>query len=233
VDVDRLPRQVTRLATAERAVAGSWLISVAAAVAPGFPPAAVSALSRIYRILGLELDLLFRRLHQVSVTRPMRSVVVSDEPVVVRTAEPRSGGFALPWSADAATPGADRPGGEVRLDPAAIGRKTAESAAVATLLATIFDADDSASLTTPVNTVEEVDTIAGLDPAHSGLLRALAERPSWTREEFVVLAGAHGVLPDGALDVLNEVAIDTAGEPVVSDGATLAVDDDVLQELLR
>ncbi|MEV7621575.1 TerB N-terminal domain-containing protein [Actinoplanes sp. NPDC089786] len=243
VEVDRLPRQVTRLTTAEREVAGRWLISVAAAVAPGFPPAAVSALSRVYRILGLEPDLLFRRLHEVGVTSSLPSVDGYDEPVVVRTAEPHSGGFALPWSAGAATPGAstpgaEQPGSEVRLDPAAISRKTAESAAVATLLATIFDADadadvDSAALTTPVNTVEEVATIVGLDPAHSGLLRALAERPSWTRAEFVVLAGAHGVLPDGALDVLNEVAIDTAGEPVVCDGATLAVDDDVLQELLR
>ena len=235
VDVDRLPRQVTRLATAEREIAGSWLIAVAAAVAPGFPPAAVSALSRLYRILGLDPDLLFRRLHEVSVTGPMRPVDFSDEPVVVRTADPYRGGFALPWSAGASVPGTEQPGGDVSLDPAAISRKIDESAAVAILLGTIFDADADgpAPLTTPVNTVGDADAIAGLDPAHSGLLRALAERPSWTRDEFVVLADAHGVLPDGALDVLNEVAIDTAGEPVVCDGATLAVDDDVLQELLR
>ena len=49
---------------------------------------------------------------------------------------------------------------------------------------------------------------------------------------FVSLAAAHGVLPDGALDLLNEVAIDTVGAPVAADGATLTVDHDVLLELL-
>jgi hypothetical protein len=264
VTVDRLPRQVTRLVTAERELAGSWLISVAAATEPAFPPATVAALTRLYRILGLELDLLFHRLHAFSVAgptraawseraaRPMRTIAprvgdVSDGPVVVKTADPHHAGFALPWSAtcdagasptDAeARPGDETIGGEVRLDPAVISRKIDESAAVATLLATIFDADADADPMaagqTPVAAVDGAAAIAGLDSAHSGLLRALTERPSWTRDEFTALAGAHGVLPDGALDVLNEAAIDAAGEPVVPDGATLAIDHDVLQELLR
>ena len=223
VDVARLPRQVTRLAAAEREIAGGWLISVAAAVAPGFPPATVSALSRVYRILGLDVGALYRRLHAFSVTGPERAAGPAadgaDEPVVVRTADPHGDGFALPWSAR----------GEMRLDQAAISRKIDESAAVATLLATIFDTDDPA----PVVAVDQADPIAGLDPAHSALLRALAEQPSWTRDEFVALAGAYGVLPDGALDVLNEAAFDTVGGPLIDEGATLAVDDDVLRELLR
>jgi hypothetical protein len=125
----------------------------------------------------------------------------------------------------------------VRLDPAAISAKLQESARVAGLLAGIFDtADgdlDTDTRSGPAPDAAPADLIAGLDGAHSTLLRALAERAQWTREEFAALAGAHGVLPDGALDVLNEVAIDTTGEAVVVDGATLAVDDDVLQELLR
>lgn len=161
VDVERLPRQVTRLVTAEREVAGSWLISVAAAVAPGFPPAAVSALTRLYRILGLDLDLLFHRLHAVSVAGPQRTAGPQapdgpDEPVVVRTADPRRSGFTLPWSVEGgadASPAEAGPGpgpgdastthGGVRLDREAINRTIDESAAVATLLATVFDADDS------------------------------------------------------------------------------------------
>ena len=218
VDVARLPRQVTRLTTAEREIAGSWLISVVAAVAPGFPPAAVSALSRIYRILGLEVSALYHRLHAFSVTGTADD---ADEPIVVRTADPDGDGFALPWSARA----------EIRLDQAVISRKIDESAAVATVLAGIFDTDTDDPV--PVVAVENADPIGGLDPAHSALLRALAQQLSWTRDEFAALAGAHGVLPDGALDVLNEAAIDTVGGPLIAEGATLAVDDDVLRELLR
>jgi hypothetical protein len=170
-----------------------------------------------------------------------------DEPVVVRAADPRPGGFTLPWSptgtADQPPEGVeaaghgDAAGGAVRLDPVAISAKLQESTRVAGLLASIFDTggDDLDIDTGGGSAVQAApaDLIAGLDGAHSTLLRALAERAQWTREEFAALAGAHGVLPDGALDVLNEVAIDTTGEAVVVDGATLAVDDDVLQELLR
>jgi hypothetical protein len=54
----------------------------------------------------------------------------------------------------------------------------------------------------------------------------------WTRAEFESLAANHGVLPDGALDLLNEVAIDIVGAPVVEGDTTLTVADDVLLELL-
>jgi hypothetical protein len=236
VAVDRLPRQVTRLGEPERETAGRWLISLAAAVAPGFPHPVVAALSRVYRVLGLDVDLLFSRLHAFSVGGP-QPAGVSDEPVLVRAADPDRGGFTLPWTAsrDPGGPSADaepRPGDDLRLDLAVVNRTAQESEAVAALLGTIFDSDtvDSPAAGTAF---AGADPITGLDRAHSGLLRALAERSPLTRDEFAALAGAHGVLPDGAVDVLNEAAIDTVGEPVVLDGATLTVDDDVLQELLR
>jgi hypothetical protein len=170
-----------------------------------------------------------------------------DEPVVVRAADPRRGGFTLPWSP---TRTADQPpegvqpagdgaaaGGAVRLDPAAISAKLQESAQVAGLLAGIFDTADRDldidSCSSPAIHAAPADLIAGLDGAHSMLLRALAGQEHWTPEEFAALADAHGVLPDGALDLLNEVALDTTGGAVIVDGATLAVDHDVLQELLR
>jgi hypothetical protein len=254
VDIDRLPRQVARLTPVDRELAGRWLVALAATVAPGFPPATVAVLTRLYRILGLDADLLFSRLHECSVAWPRVLTVARpqvadgpDEPVVVRAADPRRGGFTLPWSP---TRTADQPpegvqpagdgaaaGGAVRLDPAAISAKLQESAQVAGLLAGIFDTADRDldidSCSSPAIHAAPADLIAGLDGAHSMLLRALAGQEHWTPEEFAALADAHGVLPDGALDLLNEVALDTTGGAVIVDGATLAVDHDVLQELLR
>src|SRR5439155_675999 len=109
-------------------------------------------------------------------------------------------------------------------------------ASVARLLTAVFDADEPAAAPSPAAPtagpaapVDGADRIAGLDRAHSLLLRVLAARRSWTREEFAVLAGAHGVLPDGALDRLNDAAIDTAGAPAIECDATLPMNDDVLQ----
>jgi TerB-C domain len=135
----------------------------------------------------------------------------------------------LPWSAT------------VRLDGTVITRKLTESAEVASLLTDVF-ADEEAAAAPPVVGAAAGDLrggggpgggeIVGLDRAHSLLLRVLAARSAWTREEFAVLAGAHGILPDGALDLLNEAAIEAAGAPVIEGDATLAVNDDILQELL-
>ena len=282
VNLDRLARHVASLDPGERDLAGEYLVAVATTADPTLGPATITVLARVYRMLGLDQTLLYRRLHECGIAGPRPPASTArlgrpagpedpdqpesdqpaqqdhppgrDEPVMVRSADPVADGYALPWATTpfatepASEPaseraglaervtlpaGPDTPPGQVRLDRAAISRKLAESAAGATLLAAIFDEDGPAQGPDgPAQGPDGPEPVAGLDPAHSALLRALAARPSWTREEFAVLAGAQGVLPDGALDLLNEIAIDVAGAPVIECGVTLAVDDDVLQELL-
>jgi hypothetical protein len=231
VDTDRLPRQTAPLDAAGHEIAGRYLVRVAAAADPTTTPATVTVLTRMYQMLGLDRDLAFRRLHEQSVAAPPDLTAPSggddpsggDEPVMIRPADTSTGGYALPWTV-AAQPA-------VPLDQAMIARKVAETAAVGTLLAEVF-ADDEPSAPEYPPADGGADLVTGLDRPHSLLLRVLAARPSWTREEFTVLAGAHGVLPDGALDLLNEAAIEATGAPVVDGDATLTVDADVLEELL-
>lgn len=273
VDVDRLGRQTTMLTDAERELAGHYLISVAVAADPAVGPAAVGLLTRVYRILGLRPDLVFPRLHERSTggapvpplpigsgdpSPPARRTAAPaqrtaatadaqawDEPVVVQVGDARPSGFALPWATPPAVAGTT-PGG-VRLDPAVIRQKVAESGTAAALLSTIFETEQEAEQEADQETdrraeqapsraaeppVTYVPSVPGLDRAHDGLLRALAARPGWTREEFVSLAARHGVMPDGALDLLNEVALDTAGAPLIEGDVTLTVANDVLLELL-
>jgi hypothetical protein len=239
VDLDRLARQTIMLTAAERDVAGHYLVAVALAADPAAGPATVAALARVYRILGLEPDQVFHRLHERSVgVAPTLPGLLSDgpigasadeqdQPVVVQVAEAAPTGYALPWAAHDPALSADVP-----LDRATIMRTVAESGAAATLLSAIFDAEDEQPGAAEPPDAAGPEGIAGLDVAHTALLRALTTQPSWTRTEFRSLAAAHGVLPDGALDVLNEAAIDAVGAPVIEDDATLAVDNDVLVELL-
>jgi hypothetical protein len=266
VDVERLSRQTVLLDEAGREVAGRYLIAVAAAADPAVGPATVAALTRVYRILGLEPNLVFHRLHEhslgaapwtihpVAPGRPAHSpgpaypvsADTADEPVVVRAADTHTHGYALPWTTvlpdpanpPPAVPSADleaaAPAG-VPLDRTAITRKLAESAAAASLLTEIFGVDPPPDPDQPSGTYApsaSCQPVAGLDVTHTLLLRALASRPCRTREEFAALAAQYGVLPDGALDLLNEIAIDTVGAPVIDGEVTLAVHTDVLLELL-
>jgi hypothetical protein len=178
----------------------------------------------------------------------------ADSPVVVRQADGSEPGYALPWTtgADTAPDGAttdkrsattdergtttdERPEpGVIRLDELVLARRQTETEDVAALLSTIFTAagDDDADrpVEGPAPTARLVN---GLDLAHGALLRELATRGSWTRAEFVAVADRHGVLPDGAVDLLNEVAIEATGEPVVEGDDDLSVNDHAVEELLR
>ncbi|PZS39501.1 MAG: hypothetical protein DLM62_07940, partial [Pseudonocardiales bacterium] len=55
---------------------------------------------------------------------------------------------------------------------------------------------------------------------------------SWSRADFAELAARHGVMPSGALDLINEVAMEAAGEPVIEGDDELIVNDHALRELL-
>lgn len=74
--------------------------------------------------------------------------------------------------------------------------------------------------------------IAGLDGTHSELLRAFAGGPSWTRGEWEALCASDELLPEGALDTLNEAALDRCGEPLAEGDDPIELTPQVLQELL-
>ncbi|MDP9341222.1 MAG: hypothetical protein M3Q23_03730 [Actinomycetota bacterium] len=55
----------------------------------------------------------------------------------------------------------------------------------------------------------------GLDPSHAAFLTDLAVRPRWRAEELEALAAGHGLMPQAALDRINEAALEAWGEPLM------------------
>jgi hypothetical protein len=236
-------RVAATMSAAQRAATGRFLVTVATHIT-GVTPSVVAALVEAYRALGLDTD----RIHARIVATAAGSRAghrISGEPVVVRHSDGDEPGYALPWT----TAGAARPdreihsGGQIHLDEEVLARKRTETDEVSALLTMIFAAeDDPGPLVTPpdtqappsMGTPSNMDSspVAGLDSAHCALLTELAERPFWTRAEFVALAARHSVLPDGAVDLLNEMALEVTGETVVDGDDDLYVNDAVLQELL-
>jgi hypothetical protein len=67
-------------------------------------------------------------------------------------------------------------------------------------------------------------TVAGLSPQLSTFMQALRARSEWARPEAEQLARDHGLMLNGAIEALNEWAIDAFGDPIVEDcGDRLAV----------
>jgi hypothetical protein len=63
------------------------------------------------------------------------------------------------------------------------------------------------------------------------MLHALAGRGQLDRNEFDDLAAHHGLLPDGALDTLNEAALEASDEPLIEGDETLTINAYALEEL--
>lgn len=197
----------------QRETIGRFLVTVAGADGH-IGPHEITILSKIYRLLGLEADVVFSHVHALSTTP-------ATEPVTIRPAGPSEGGRTIPPQ-----PSVER---EFTLDMEAIAAKLDETAAVAALLGDVFaDVEAGPAVAPP----PKAEAVAGLDPLHSAFLRALVERPAWDRNEIEELAGRIGVLPDGAIDLVNDAALEKVGEVLCEGEEMIEVDHHVLEELL-
>ena len=233
----RLKKRIDALTATEREAIGSILTSVAASDGV-ISPAEVTTLMKIYKLLGLDPEAVTSRLHATLTStspRPARG------PVTVRPAGTPDPGFPLPpRPGQTGEPANDSaPTNGFVLDPEAIRRKMADTAVVSALLGSIFTEDYGTNVLqwkdeTPQKVTGQTaadaptdapagDLIGGLDASHSGLLRQLATRESWDAEAFEALASSFQLMPNGALDVLNEAAYEIAGEPVIEGDDPLVI----------
>jgi hypothetical protein len=231
-ETNRLRRRATNLSPGEREVAGQVLLTVAVAVAGSkgsgglVDSATVQALVTAYRVIGLSDELLFQRLHQ-------HSLDDDDAPVIVRRPRAEPSGHPLPRRSPPPTVAAPakpehRSNEPIQLHQSVITRTLAQSEAVSALLRDIF-VDDEA-----VPVIESPVPGPFADPDHvpSKLMRQLATRLIWSRADFAELADQHGMLPDSALDVINEMTIELTGEPAIEGDDELAVHHEVIREVL-
>ena len=134
--------------------------------------------------------------------------------------------------------------GPVPLRPAVLDRRITETEGVTALLAGIFTADDDPAHDTtapddpdhaagrPGTGAPDPGAVPGLDAAHGSILTAVSARSTWSGTEFAALAAERGVLPVGALDVINEAAITLTGQPAIEGDDSLSIDDAVVREML-
>ena len=216
----------------ERTFIGDVLIDIATAHL-AVSPAVVTMLLKVFRLLGLDQESVPSRLH-ASMTGQRSS-------------------HALVRAADAREPARD-PG--FALDPATIQQRWSDTEAVSDLLGSIFEesGDDrgrpfapmvtpsdheptpsengSAASHAPDNGTPNDLTFPGFDLAHSRLLHELLSRDVWMRADFNDLATRHHLMPEGALDVLNEAAFEAAEEPLIEGDDELRINRHAVQELV-
>lgn len=105
----------------------------------------------------------------------------------------------------------------VAIDAARLERIRGETSKVSALLASIFVEDEpEPSTPAPAPKQDATSAFEGLDGPHSELLKRLLSGPL-TRSEFETAASGMRLMPDGAIETLNEWGFDHFGEAIVED----------------
>lgn len=184
-------------------------------------PQEIKFLERLYKTLGFPIEDVYSALH--------RGSVVVDEPVVIAVAEPRRG-IPIPKEHVPAPEG-------LKFDAARLERIKSETSAVSELLAGIFVDEATAPATTPVHAAApELGgnvLFKGLDLAHGELLASILASGMMDRSDLEDRARSLRLLPEGAIETINEWGFDTLEEPVLEGEDSVVVVENIRAELLK
>jgi tellurite resistance protein len=222
IKLSGLSRHIENIDHGQREHLADFVAAVAAADGR-IDPAEIDALRRIAKLLGLPPGAMDERLRAATAEAPPAA-----EPVVVRPGRPEPG-HAVPPPPEPEH--LDEGRATLVLDPAVLAAKVAEAAEVAALLGSVFADEEPPAQPRPAGPADDL-RVAGLDAAHSRLVRALSAMSAPARSEWENLAAAHRVMPDGALDRINEAAFEMTGEPAVEGEDPLEINHDALGAML-
>jgi uncharacterized tellurite resistance protein B-like protein len=170
----------------------------------------VAALERIYDELGVIREKLYSDLHELlppPEDAPARVPMASGQP---RDSSPQVELFGL--------------------DSGRLANIRAETEAVADILGRIF-VEDMPPSPAPV---EAGSTALGpneLDAQHTKLLHRLIERTEWPRAEFEAVARSVGLMPAGALETINDWAIEQVDDNLLEGEDLVLINQDPLSKI--
>jgi uncharacterized tellurite resistance protein B-like protein len=211
-----MKKRLETLDQRQRSVIADFIVGVAGADGQ-ITPDEIRTLGKLYPMLGLETDDVYSHVHAMTVGGA--KITPSGDPVTVVQGR-QAAGFAIPSR--------PVPPGAVQLDMAVVQAKLAESSRISAILADIFTEEETARMPGPAT----VELSPGKVPtSHRPLLAKLIERPEWSRVEFETVAAECRLMPDGAIDVLNEAAFEHAGGPLLEGDDPIFVDAETAKRL--
>ncbi len=176
----------------------------------------IVALERLWTALGLERRDLYTALHQGAAS----AMAPATEPVVVEETKARGRGHRIPPRPSKSVP----PSGIV-IDMARVGAILQDTRQVDAMLAHVYEEEtaEAPPLAATASMAGREARFPGLGAEHADLLEALIARPEWSRAEFEAQAETLGLMPDGALEAINEWGYDTFDEELIENGDPLTV----------
>ena len=155
----------------------------------------VAALERLYTALGLETGGIYSALH---------TLTSADDPLTVIPPAEGQPGFTIPPRPD--------PERALSLDADRVAAVMANTARVSALLNDIFQEEEPAE-----ERGQPENGFGGLDQKHAAFLGELISRPHWGEEEYRRLARQFRLLPEGAMETVNEWSHERFGDLLIEE----------------
>lgn len=216
--ISGMKRRVEIFDRDQRQALGRFLVTVAGADGR-VDPQELKILRKVYPLLGLDSEAVFSDVHAL-----MAGGGADEEPITVLKGKP-SEGFAIPSGEIGQI-------GGVALDREKIRATRLATARVASLLAEVFEGEEEPVAAAPPEEPKDGPALCGLDSVHSAFLLKLSARTTWERIEIEQLAGGLGLLPDGALELINDAAVEICGSLLLEGDDVVEIDRETLQEML-
>ena len=174
----------------------------------------VAALERLYTALGLETGGIYSALH---------SLTSADDPVTVVPPAEGQPGFAIPPRPDSEGP--------LSLDADRVAAVMTNTARVSALLNEIFQDEEPEE--EPAEEHSQADNeFGGLDEKHAAFLGELISRLHWDEDEYRTLARQFRLLPDGAMETVNEWSHGRFGDLLIEEDNGFLINSEVKDEIL-
>ena len=221
-DLSVIRRRVTNVGEEIRHGLGRLALAVVGADGV-VDPAEIKAIQKLYRVLGVESDGIYRELHALAVT---------PEPVTVFRPTSHDTEYAIPTRLDESSATDER--APIVLDQERVDAIVADTTQVSNVLHAVFsdgqedaeiDSDEASAAT------DHSETFAGLDAKHQSLVAEVISRPSWSLQDFEKLARHFGLMPSGALETINEWAFERYEAALIEEDETFEVNPEIVDAL--
>lgn len=197
-------------------------LAVVAQIDSVIDPKEIASLEKLYKLLGLEAQTLYSKMH-----------IAAAEPITVHVPKGHEAGYKIP------SPPAHSPSSAFRLDAEKIALLQRDSERVSGILGKIFgqeiDALDDAGRPKGdmADSGEIKKCLMGLTLDDSALLQILLTRAQWARNELEEIASDRKIFLDGALELINEKSYSLFKKPMFEGEDPMLLDAEVVREVLK
>lgn len=187
---------------------------------PDLGPGKMLCLISINPALGFPMDFTFERLDSIGLGRK-KTVQSPPHP------EPHPPGRRRPVDLGNKTP--------LNLDNNRIEKIIEETKTVTNILSEVFSANDKEH-DIPLESFQEPSSengILGLDTDHTGLYTRLIQKPVWEKVQFRILVKQSGLLPDGAIETINDAFFEHFGDSLIESSDTIILNQELITEATK